>query len=66
MKKAAFIYQPEHFRFYSDDLFETREFPFKYDMTEKEFDLKSKSICGLSKSSVRYEFYLVAHHPLKV
>jgi Glycosyl transferases group 1 len=40
--KIAFIAQPEYFRFaYGDWLnspFETREFPFKYDMGENDFD----------------------------
>ena len=42
MKKIAFISQPEYFRFVYedslDDLFLTREFPFHYSMTERDFD----------------------------
>jgi len=41
MKKIAFISQPEYFRFiyenYLDDIFEVREFPFNFDMTENDF-----------------------------
>ena len=41
MKKVAFIAQPEYFRFtYErdlDDLFEVREFPFHYSMTDEDF-----------------------------
>jgi hypothetical protein len=40
--KIAFIAQPEYFRFAYEDwlksAFETREFPFKYDMGEHDFD----------------------------
>jgi hypothetical protein len=41
MKKIAFISQPEYFRFIYenclDELFETREFPYHYDMAEDDF-----------------------------
>ena len=54
MEKIAFISQPEYFRFiYEDclnDIFETREFPFKFDMGKNDFD-------GLVNFAADYNFF---------